>query len=259
MKNKIALFMAMAIFAPSAFAAEITPYVGLGIVIDKAGTSAKRVKFDKTVIETMNPSTIGNAFVANAGDDMDFDMAFAGEITAGIKYGNVRAELEAAIRSASEDDYEIFSGNLIDINMPSIISLTVPAEIETSTSVRHNSYMANLYYDFELENSNWTPYIGAGVGFGVYHQKATVEIDIEDEVLAQLSQNPVAVLKNIPLGEMEVANDTLYEFEWQVGLGAAYNFNEDWAMDIGYRFNSSNVANEFVYAHEVKLGVRYSF
>ena len=262
MKNKIALFMAMAIFAPSAFAAEITPYVGLGIVIDKAGTSAKRVKFDKTVIETMNPSTIGNAFVANAGDDMDFDMAFAGEITAGIKYGNVRAELEAAIRSASEDDYEIFSGNLIDMDMePMVGRLTVPAEIETSTSVRHNSYMANLYYDFELENSNWTPYIGAGVGFGVYHQKATVEIDIEDEVLAQLSQNPVAVavLKNIPLGEMEVANDTLYEFEWQVGLGAAYNFNEDWAMDIGYRFNSSNVANEFVYAHEVKLGVRYSF
>lgn len=257
MKNKIALFMAMAIFAPSAFAAEITPYVGLGIVIDKAGTSAKRVKFDATKV----PADIPHAFVANAGDDMDFDMAFAGEITAGIKYGNVRAELEAAIRSASEDDYEIFSGNLIDMAMGLMGSLTVPAEIETSTSVRHNSYMANLYYDFELENSNWTPYIGAGVGFGVYHQKATVEIDIEDEVLAQLSQNPVAVavLKNIPLGEMEVANDTLYEFEWQVGLGAAYNFNEDWAMDIGYRFNSSNVANEFVYAHEVKLGVRYSF
>ena len=257
MKNKIALFMAMAIFAPSAFAAEITPYVGLGLVIDKAGTSAKRVKFDATKV----PADIPHAFVANAGDDMDFDMAFAGEITAGIKYGNVRAELEAAIRSASEDDYEIFSGNLIDMNMEPMGSLTVPAEIETSTSVRHNSYMANLYYDFELENSNWTPYIGAGVGFGVYHQKATVEIDIEDEVLAQLSQNPVAVavLKNIPLGEMEVANDTLYEFEWQVGLGAAYNFNEDWAMDIGYRFNSSNVANEFVYAHEVKLGVRYSF
>lgn len=261
MKNKIALFMLAAMFAPSAFAAEITPYVGVGLVIDKAGTSAKRVKFDQSAINVMNPSTIGNAFVPNAGSDMDFDMAFAGEITAGIKYGNVRAELEAAIRSASEDDYEIFSGNLIDMNMGPMVSLTVPAEIETSTSVRHNSYMANLYYDFELKNSNWTPYIGAGVGLGVYHQKATVEIDIEDEVLAGISQIPAAsgIISQIPLGEMEVANDTLYEFEWQVGLGAAYNFNEDWAMDIGYRFNSSNVANEFVYAHEVKLGVRYSF
>ena len=252
--------MAAAMFAPSAFAAEITPYVGLGLVIDKAGTSAKRVKFDATKV----PADIPHAFVANAGDDMDFDMAFAGEITAGIKYGNVRAELEAAIRSASEDDYEIFSGNLINMKIGSMGSLTIPAEIETSTSVRHNSYMANLYYDFELENSNWTPYIGAGVGFGVYHQKATVEIDIEDEVLAGIINGPFGnmakpMLEQIPLGEMEVANDTLYEFEWQVGLGAAYNFNEDWAMDIGYRFNSSNVANEFVYAHEVKLGVRYSF
>ncbi len=253
--------MLAAMFAPSAFAAEITPYVGVGLVIDKAGTSAKRVKFDQSAINVANQSTIGNAFVPNAGSDMDFDMAFAGEITAGIKYGNVRAELEAAIRSASEDDYEIFSGNLIDMNMGPMVSLTVPAEIETSTSVRHNSYMANLYYDFELENSNWTPYIGAGVGLGVYHQKATVEIDIEDEVLAGISQIPAAsgIISQIPLGEMEVANDTLYEFEWQVGLGAVYNFNEDWAMDIGYRFNSSNVANEFVYAHEVKLGVRYSF
>ena len=259
--KKIAMVIAAMMFAPSAFAVEITPYVGLGIVADKAGTSAKRVKFDATKIDKQNLATIGDAFIPNGGDDMDFDMAFAGEITAGVKIDNVRAELEVALRSASEDDYEIFSGNLIDMNMGPMGSLTVPAEIETSTSVRHNSYMANLYYDFELENSNWTPYIGAGVGFGVYRQKATVEIDIEDEVLAGISQIPAAsgIISQIPLGEMEVANDTLYEFEWQVGLGAAYNFNENWALDIGYRFNSSNVADEFVYAHEIKIGARYSF
>ena len=46
--TKIALFMAALMFAPSAFAYEITPYVGLGIVVDKANTSAKRLGFDKT-------------------------------------------------------------------------------------------------------------------------------------------------------------------------------------------------------------------
>ena len=50
MKKKIALFMAAAMFAPSAFAAEITPYVGLGLVIDKANTSARRVGFDPSKI-----------------------------------------------------------------------------------------------------------------------------------------------------------------------------------------------------------------
>lgn len=244
MKKTLALFIATAMFAPSAFAAEITPYVGVGLVIDKAGTSAKRVKFDASKV----PADIPHAFVANAGDNMDFDMAFAGEITAGVKIGSVRAELEAAIRSASEDDYELFNGTVFEMG-----PLSVPAEIETSTSVRHNSYMANVYYDFDLGNSSWTPYIGAGVGLGVYRQKATVDIDLPDQY------ENIAAGMGIPVGEMEVANDTLYEFEWQVGIGTAYNFSEDWAMDIGYRFNSSNVADEFVYAHEIKVGVRYTF
>lgn len=248
MKKTLALFMATAMFAPSAFAAEITPYVGVGLVIDKAGTSAKRVKFDPAQIDPSNLSSIGNAFIPNAGSDMDFDMAFAGEITAGVKIGSVRAELEAAIRSASEDDYELFNDTVFEMG-----PISVPAEIETSTSVRHNSYMANVYYDFDLGNSSWTPYIGAGVGLGVYRQKATVDIDLPDQF-----EGPAAGM-GIPVGEMEVANDTLYEFEWQVGIGTAYNFSEDWAMDIGYRFNSSNVADEFVYAHEIKVGVRYTF
>lgn len=258
MKKTLALFMAAAMFAPSAFAAEITPYVGLGIVIDKAGTTAKRVKFDSSKI-TMDPSSISNAFIPNAGDDMDFDMAFAGEITAGVKYGNVRGELEVAIRSASEDDYEIFNGSLMQV--PGILPNGMPTEIETSTSVQHNSYMANFYYDFAISGSKWTPYVGAGIGFGTYEQKATVEIDVDDAVLAGLMQDPVAaaMLKNLPLGEMTVADDTLTEFEWQVGLGAIYNFNDTWAFDIGYRFNSSTVEGEFVYAHEIKVGARYMF
>ena len=282
MKSKVALFMAALMFAPSAFAMEITPYVGLGVVIDKAGTSAKRVGLDtEPLTGLMGADAAGateimnQAFVRNGGDDMDFDMAFAGEITAGVKIDNVRAELEVALRSASEDDYDVFDGDLVSSiagDMAGMLKGGVPAEIETSTKVRHNSYLANVWYDFELANSNWTPYIGAGVGFGVYRQKATVDIEIDQLALKQFIDDnkglpavgPIIAqlgntLKNIPLGERTVADDTLYRFEWQVGLGAAYNFNENWALDIGYRFNSSNVADEFVYAHEIKVGARYSF
>ena len=254
MKKKIALFMAAALFAPSAFAMEITPYVGLGIVADSANTSAKRVKFDAS------NNDLENAFVPNAGGNMDFDMAFAGEITAGVKIDNFRAELEVAIRSASEDDYDIYNDTLdipMDIPMPGIGQLPVPTEIENSISVRHNSYLANFFYDFDF-GTKWTPYVGAGVGFGVYRQKATVEIDIDEDLLmAGLGQIPPALLEFER--EIEVANDTLYRFEWQVSAGVAYNFNENWALDLGYRFNSSTVGGEFVYAHEVKLGARYSF
>ncbi len=253
--------MAAALFAPSAFAMEITPYVGLGIVADSANTSAKRVKFDASKLDYSDfENSFNNAFVPNAGGNMDFDMAFAGEITAGVKIDNFRAELEVAIRSASEDDYDIYNGTL---NIPMIGA--VPTEIENSISVRHNSYLANFFYDFDF-GTKWTPYVGAGVGFGVYRQKATVEIDIDEDLLmAGLGQIPPELLPTILQEvsqferEMEVANDTLYRFEWQVSAGVAYNFNENWALDLGYRFNSSTVGGEFVYAHEVKLGARYSF
>ena len=289
MKTKIALFMATLMFAPSAFAAEITPYIGLGIVADKAGTSAKRVGFDPeplmgimTATDDQIGSIMNQVFIRNGGDDMAFDMAFAGELTAGVKIDNVRAELEVALRSASEDDYDVFNGDMAAAVMGGQASagFKIPAEIETSTKVRHNSYLANVWYDFELANSNWTPYIGAGVGFGVYRQKATVDIDADltalDKTITELEgmasmlppemQGTLPLLQGIreklgkiPLGEMVVADDTLYRFEWQVGLGAAYNFNDTWALDIGYRFNSSTVADEFVYAHEIKIGARYSF
>ena len=271
--SKMALFIAAVMFAPSAFAYEITPYVGLGIVVDKANTSAKRVAFNSAnlpAINFENPDlgAVAGAFMPNAGNDMDFDMAFAGEITAGVKIDNVRLEAEVALRSASEDDYKIFDGN-IEMSKDSVPNLKIPTEIETATKVRHNSYLFNMFYDFDL-GTRWTPYVGAGIGFGVYHQKAIVEIDIEeDEFGIANAGNPILELPGVAAGmlaqlqqyerEMTVADDTLYRFEWQVSAGIAYNFNEDWALDLGYRFNSSTVGGEFVYAHEIKLGARYMF
>lgn len=227
MKKILPIVTVFSVFATGAFAADLTPYVGLGVVVDKAGTSAKRMGYDPT-------SATG--YVKDAGGDMDFDSAIAGEFTAGIKYGNLRGEFEYALRSASEDDYELFSGAMPMVGL---------AEIETSTSVKHNSYLFNLYYDFDLENSKWTPYVGAGIGLGTYHQRAVVEIDFENEM--------------VPDQEIVGADDKKKEFEWQVAVGTAYNFTENWAADIAYRFNSSDVEGEFVYAHEVKLGLRYSF
>lgn len=273
--SKMALFIAAVMFAPSAFAYEITPYVGLGIVVDKANTSAKRVAFDSANLPVINFPTpdlgaVAGAFMPNAGNDMDFDMAFAGEITAGVKIDNVRLEAEVALRSASEDDYKIFDGN-IEMSMGGSVpgSVNIPTEIETATKVRHNSYLFNMFYDFDL-GTRWTPYVGAGIGLGVYHQKAIVEIDIEeDEFLIVNAGNPIlsasGAAADVLAGlqqferEMTVADDTLYRFEWQVSAGIAYNFNEDWALDLGYRFNSSTVGGEFVYAHEIKLGARYMF
>lgn len=241
----------------ASFAADIKPYVGLGLVIDKAGTSAKRVGFNPNNINVapgaiggmdmsaIMGSAMGSAIVRDGGGDMKFDMAIAGEFVAGIKWGHVRAELEAALRSASEDEYDIFNGSF-----PVMGIATVSTNIQTTTKVTHNSYLANFYYDFEIANSKWQPYVGAGLGIGTYKQKAHVDVSGAAKVLAN----------TIPLNQsMNVLEDNKTVFEWQVGLGTAYHFNDTWALDMGYRFNSSTISGEFVYAHELKLGMRYSF
>lgn len=235
MKKTIGIFAMAIMTTTGAIASDFTPYIGVGLVIDKAGTSAKRMGF--------NPMATPQ-IVKDAGGDMDFDAVMAGEITAGVKYGHLRGELEFALRGASEDDYDLYSGNLAAFVNPAS-PYPMLGDIETSTSVKHNSYMANFYYDFSINGSKWEPYVGAGLGVGTYKQHAKVKIDFEndmfpDQTVARVDKDKTA-------------------FEWQVAVGTAYNFTPDWAVDVAYRFNSSTVGGEFVYAHEVKLGARYSF
>ena len=288
--TKIALFMAALMFAPSAFAYEITPYVGLGIVVDKANTSAKRLGFDKTKNQINLPidqlagtnigelvgGTIGNGIVVNGGGDMAFDAAFAGEITAGVRIDNVRLEFEAAFRSASEDSYTLYNDDFNVVMMMPSQSAALPALIETSTSVRHDSYLFNMFYDFNF-GTRWTPYVGAGIGFGRYQQETSFNYNADltalKTELAGIAESGMfgeyqgaidAIVENMPnsvTGSVtpDQASHDLYRFEWQVSAGVAYNFDEDWVLDLGYRFNSATVGGEFVYAHEVKLGARYMF
>lgn len=289
--TKIALFMAALMFAPSAFAYEITPYVGLGIVVDKANTSAKRLGFDKTKNQINLPmsemtsgsvnigelvgGTIGDGIIVNGGGDMAFDAAFAGEITAGVRIDNVRLEFEAAFRSASEDSYNLYDGNF-DVSttmqpIPSPMPLgAIAAAIETSTSVRHDSYLFNMFYDFNF-GTRWTPYVGAGIGFGRYQQETSFNYNADltkfKQELGQVAGSMedlgdiIADMPDSVTGSVtpDQASHDLYRFEWQVSAGVAYNFDEDWVLDLGYRFNSATVGGEFVYAHEVKLGARYMF
>lgn len=288
--TKIALFMAALMFAPSAFAYEITPYVGLGIVVDKANTSAKRLGFDKTKNQINLPipemisgsvnigelvgGTIGDGIIVNGGGDMAFDAAFAGEITAGVRIDNVRLEFEAAFRSASEDSYNLYDGNFnVSTTMPPIpnpIPLgAIAAAIETSTSVRHDSYLFNMFYDFNF-GTRWTPYVGAGIGFGRYQQETSFNYNADlTKFKQELGTNGsmedleaiIATMPDSVTGSVtpDQASHDLYRFEWQVSAGVAYSFDEDWVLDLGYRFNSATVGGEFVYAHEVKLGARYMF
>ncbi len=249
MKKSIGIIALATMATTGAVAADLTPYVGLGVVIDSANTSAKRMGINP------NPTGMADIFVQDAGGDMNFDTAIAGEFTAGIKYGHLRGEFEFALRSASEDDYNLFHGDASHL-IPALREGMATLNANTSVSVKHNSYMFNAYYDFDIAGSKWQPYIGAGIGVGTYKQKAKVDINLDiNPALAGLVG---PMLSQLPTEPIRVTHDKT-EFEWQVALGTAYHFTPNWAADVAYRFNSSTVGGEFVYAHELKLGARYSF
>ena len=89
------------------------------------------------------------------------------------------------------------------------------------------------------------PYIGAGAGLAFNYVEYTVH--------------------NNTTGAHGSASDNFTNFAWNVGAGVAYNFNENFAVDLGYRFMmmgynevDSSISNQ-PYNNEFMLGLRFTF
>lgn len=101
-----------------------------------------------------------------------------------------------------------------------------------------HSVMVNGYFDF-LTCTAWTPYVGAGIG------SSYLKADFGDYA------------------------KSVYNLAWQVMGGVAYDVNENWTLDLGYRYadlgrvrknlGEGHVTKVDVRDHEILFGVRYSF
>ncbi|MGX8716917.1 MAG: outer membrane protein, partial [bacterium] len=87
----------------------------------------------------------------------------------------------------------------------------------------------------------WTPYVGAGIGLS-YLKADFGEVDV--------------------LG----GSKSVYNLAWQVMAGVAYDINENWTVEAGYRlFNTSKVKMaegnkvKMPFASSLELGLRYNF
>jgi len=88
------------------------------------------------------------------------------------------------------------------------------------------SLFGNVYYDFK-NSTAFTPYVGGGLG-------------------------------------MAFIGDNSTNFAWNVGGGVAYEFAQDWKLDVGYRYVDlgrfdSKHCNAKYTAHEFMTGLRYTF
>jgi len=122
----------------------------------------------------------------------EFNNGFAGRAAAGYSFGSIRVEGEYSYRRNGVD------------------SLSNPAG-SGDGHVSSNALMANAYYDF-LNSSNWTPYLGVGIG--------AARVNWSDV------RGPGPVL----------FDGSNYQFAYQGIAGVSYAFNPNWSVEADYRY-----------------------
>ena len=142
----------------------------------------------------------------------------------------LRAEIEFALRGNSEKSWDSEFGG---------------SGVSTKGLWNTSTLFLNLYYDIQTDTP-FVPYIGAGAGLAFNYVEYTVHSD----------------------GFGGSASENFTNFAWNVGVGVAYNFNENFAVDLGYRFmmmgynevssNGLKISNQ-PYNNEFMLGLRFTF
>lgn len=169
------------------------------------------------------------------------DKVFGGSVALGLKaptnFGDIRTEIEYA-RNGDAQKSQTKDEEKFDLTL------------------KNQTLLFNVYYDFNT-NTAFTPYIGGGLGIARMKGTMNWAEDIEDGC----SVNSIKSRTN---------------FAWQIGAGVAYNFNQNVAIDLGYRYMDygklSKTSSEDYYwyditlenkvetkAHEIMFGLRYTF
>ncbi|WP_181703108.1 outer membrane protein [Chthonobacter albigriseus] len=111
------------------------------------------------------------------------------------------------------------------------------------------SALASIYTDLGTYNG-FTPYLGAGIGASMIRTSSATSD-----------------------GVATYSGDTNWNFAWALMAGTSYAFNDNWSMDVGYRYLNLGdaksglvgttpdtfVSVEDIQAHEIRVGMRYTF
>lgn len=181
------------------------------------------------------------------------DTVFGGGVSVGYDFDPrlgipVRLELDYTARSqgdakSSSDIFEEGSGKTFGATKKDKISL--------------QTLMVNAWVDIPTGTAV-TPYLGGGVGFGFVNCKTKLDFVDKTDGTEDGSES----------GSTDETN-----FAWSLGGGIAYDFTENWTVDLGYRYIDAGKASVSfkdedgtwgkskakVQAHDIMLGVRYTF
>jgi opacity protein-like surface antigen len=134
----------------------------------------------------------------------------------------------------------------------------------TKQTFQIQTLFINAYYDFR-NSTDFTPYLGAGIGMSFINVKA----------------NNYGIQENYPNPQdadhhSSPGSKTTTNFAWNVGAGISYDFNDYVALDLGYRFAGLGSARtktaldsdgdpwvrgktNNIYMHQILSGLRLTF
>lgn len=158
--------------------------------------------------------------------ETDIDMGVIGGFQAGYMFGAFRAEVEYLYRNHSGENRDNVTGIVGGKNQEIVIGQ------HGLDSLSSHSIFANLYYDF-MSDSQFTPYIGAGIGFS--------EIDYVFDAIFARNINSVLFGSGAPdeaAATTTDANEELSDevFGWQVVVGSDYAIDESWSVGVKFRY-----------------------
>jgi opacity protein-like surface antigen len=152
----------------------------------------------------------------------------------------VRAEVEYAVRTNAQNHWTKF-----EIGKGRIRGGVLEGGWNLQT------FFFNMYLDFH-NSTAFTPYIGAGVGMGL----------VQNRYRLYLNDNG----RELHDGMRDKTNTV---FSWNVGTGLSYAFNENFSLDLAWRFVGLGCNNTDIggghkigmspYANEFSVGLRFTF
>lgn len=237
MKKTLLLAGVACLFAAQAQAVELNPYVSLkGAFVDMEN----KANIDSAYTTPSN-KIINNKIVDKGLSDNTWGVRAAYGVSTPLSYGGLRGEFELGWNDDASK-----SGS-------SAFKIKTPVDINYNVETSIYSAMANVYYDLDT-GTNFTPYVGAGLGYARVESTASVgEVGLKQKSSAD-------------------------NLAWNVGLGVAYKVSDNLSLDAGYRYTDygnvkdsySKAATGFVgnfdvdskssiTSQEFLVGARYSF
>ena len=192
----------------------------------------------------------------------------------GYKFGGVLGyHLDSGIRIEGEiflARAEIGQITNTDVTLPGPLS-SVPIEdvpLNPTGTAEQFGAMLNLWYDIET-GSDWTPYVGAGLGFIRIDQG---DLRYDEGKLANAVLMALGQPAQLPPGLVPKPSATDSAFAYQIGAGIGYALSDSATLHIGYRLQALNGleftgmnqaasvrAETDLRVHFLEIGIRYRF